>query len=191
MEKYYECKPSYNSKQSSCLILTDMIEDLKEIQDLAKFRIFVKERFNYERFNFLTGYQKFIKLVQEYKKENAPRLSEDRLLKANNYSSKLFSKITTIMDELHFLFQTTGKSIEDVNLEKTLETNGFEKHHISILNRVGSKKKLFHLSVYQKEELRASIESIVKRKSLEKEHPQLVKPKSEDVKVIDRLREGR
>ena len=95
------------------------------------------------------------------------------------------------MDELHFIFQTTGKSIEDVNLEKTLETNGFEKHHISILNRVGSKKKLFHLSVYQKEELRASIESIVKRKSLEKEHPQLVKPKSEDIKVIDRLRDNK
>ena len=184
----YLCNKVLNIDMSDKLFMMDMLEDLSAIENLASFRIFVKERFSYERFRYLTGDQKFIKLVQEYKKENAPKLSEDRLLKANNYSSKLFSMITTIMDDLHFTFQTTGKSIEDVDLEKTLEANGFEKHHISILNGVGSKKKLFHLSVYQKEELRASIESIVKRKSLEKEHPQLAKPKSQDMKTLERIR---
>lgn len=172
------------------LILTDMIDDLKEIHDLAKFRLFVKERFNYERFNYLTGYQKFIKLVQEFKKENKPRLSIAGQDKAYSYSQKLFSKVTTILDEVNFTLQEEGKTIDDLDLEKTLTTNGLKDHHIIILRGVGDKKKLFHLSVYGKEELRLKIESIVNQKTLEKEYPQLVKPKSAEALVLGRIKNG-
>lgn len=182
----YLCK-ILNVDMTDKLFMMDMLEDLTTIENLAAFRIFVKERFSYERFRYLTGDQKFIKLVQEYKKENTPKLSEDNLLKVNNYSSKLFSQITTIMDELHFTFQLTGKSIEDVNIDETFKANGLKHHHVSILNAIGSKKKLFHLSVYGKEELRASIEAMVKKKSLEKEYPQLAKSKSQDAKVLARI----
>ena len=183
----YLCK-ILNIDMTDKLFMMDMLEDLKTISDLGAFRTFVKERFSYERFRYLTGDQKFIKLVQEYKKENEPKLSGDKLIKVDNYSSKLFSKITTIMDELNFLFQTTGKTINELDLEKTLTANGLENHHISILSAVGDKRKLFHLSVHAKEELRASIQSIVNRRTLEKEYPQLVKPVGDDAKILARLK---
>ncbi len=85
--------------------------------------------------------------------------------------------------------QAKNKNIEDLHLEQTLLKNGLEKHHINILRYVGDKKKLFHLSIYGKEELSRRIESIVNKKALVQQYPQL-KQKTGDIKVLERLKNG-
>ena len=165
------------------LSMMDMVEDLNSIENLADFRIFVKEKFNYERFRYLTGYQKFIALVNEYKKENAPKLDEESQIKVSDYSSKLFSLITSIMDSVNFELQTRGKTIDDLDFKKTLLSNGIKNHHIEVLTAIGDKKKIFHLSVYGKEELKARIESIVYRKAIIKQYPHLRIENKSDVQA--------
>lgn len=182
----YLCK-ILNVDMTDKLFMMDMLEDLETIESLPSFRIFVKERFSYERYKFLTGDQKFIKLVQDYKKENIPVLDEVMMIKSNKYSSNLFSKLTTLMDEVNFELQIKARKIEDLNLVETLTKNGFEKHHIAIINQLGSKSEVFKLCIYGKEALRARIESIVNKKALVQQHPQLQK-KSEDVKVLEMLK---
>lgn len=161
------------------LTVMDMIDDLSSIQDLAAFRIFVKEKFNYERFRFLTGYQKFNALVNEFKKENKPTLDDEMISKANSYSSELFLKLTNILDEVNFELQTKGKTIEDLNFMQTLSRNGFAKHQINVISQLGSKKELMNLCLYGKEILRLRIEDIVNRKALIKQYPQLAPKKDE------------
>lgn len=172
---------------NNALLLEDMIEDIKSVNDLAAFRVFIKEKFNYERFRYLTGYQKFIALVNEFKKENKLELSEEMQNKALTYSEDLFKRVTTICDEVNFELQTKGKKIDDLDLFATFKRNGLENHHISTLKAIGRKEKVFALSVYGKEELRLRIESIVHKKALEKMYPQLA-IKNQDTKVLERLK---
>lgn len=172
---------------NNALLLEDMIEDIKSVNDLALFRTFIKEKFNYERFRYLTGYQKFIALVNEFKKENKLELSEEMQIKALTYSEDLFKRVTEICDEINFELQTKGKKIDDLNLFETFKINGLENHHIGVISSIGSKETIFTMSVYGKEDLRARIESIVNKKALEKQYPQL-QNKSEDKKVLERLK---
>lgn len=172
---------------NNALLLEDMIEDIKSVNDLALFRTFIKEKFNYERFRYLTGYQKFIALVNEFKKENKLELSEEMQIKALSYSEDLFKRVTDICDEINFELQTKGKKIDDLNLFETFKINGLKNHHIGVLKAIGVKETIFTMSVYGKEDLRARIESIVNKKALENQYPQL-QNKSEDKKVLERLK---
>lgn len=172
---------------NNALLLEDMIEDIKSVNDLALFRTFIKEKFNYERFRYLTGYQKFIALVNEFKKENKLELSQEMQIKALDYSEDLFKRVTEICDEVNFELQTKGKKIEDLNLFETFKINGLENHHIGVLKAIGAKETIFAMSVYGKEDLRARIESIVNKKALEKQYPQLA-IKNDGAKVLERLK---
>lgn len=172
---------------NNALLLEDMIEDIKSVNDLALFRTFIKEKFNYERFRYLTGYQKFIALVNEFKKDNKLELSQEMKIKALTYSENLFKRVTEICDEINFELQTKGKKIDDLNLFETFKINGLENHHIGVISSIGSKETVFAMAVYGKEDLRARIENIVNKKALEKQYQQL-QNKSEDKKVLERLK---
>lgn len=172
---------------NNALLLEDMVEDIKSLNDLALFRTFIKEKFNYERFRYLTGYQKFIALVNEFKKENKLELSVEMQIKALTYSEDLFKRVTEICDEVNFELQTKGKKIEDLNLFETFKINGLENHHIGVLKHIGTKETIFAMSVYGKADLMARIESIVNKKALEKQYPQLA-IKNDGAKVLERLK---
>ena len=173
---------------NNALLLEDMIEDIKSINDLAAFRVFIKEKFNYERFRYLTGYQKFIALVNEFKKENKLELSEEMQNKALTYSEDLFKRVTTICDEVNFELQTKGKKIDDLDLFATFKINGLENHHIGVLRHLGAKETIFAMAIHSKMELELKIASIVHKKAMIKSYPQLANKKSEDMKVLERLK---
>lgn len=175
------------------LVSDDILDDLKKMSkeyNLNDFRLFIKDKINYERFKYLTGYQKFIAMANEFKKENKLELSEEMQIKALTYSEDLFKRVTNLLDEVNFELQEKRKDIKELNLKKTFLKNGFKEHDIKVLRVVGDKNKLMHLSVYGKEDLRARIESIVNKKALVKQYPQLANKKSEDMKVLERLKNG-
>ena len=158
---------------NNALLLEDMIEDIKSVNDLALFRTFIKEKFNYERFRYLTGYQKFIALVNEFKKENKLELSKEMKIKALTYSEDLFKRVTEICDEINFELQTKGKKIDDLNLFETFKINGLENHHIKVISSLGSKETVFAMAIYNKIELQLKIASIVHKKAMLKSYPNL------------------
>lgn len=172
------------------LVSDDILEDLIKMSNeynLNDFRLFIKEKINYERFRYLTGYQKFIAMANEFKKENKLELSEEMQIKALSYSDELFSKVTTILDYVNFELQTKGKSIDDLDLFETLKKNGLESHQLKVIQAIGSKKKVMTLCLYSKQELKATIESIVYKKAMIKQYPQLA-PKKEKFEVLERLK---
>ena len=155
------------------LTMIDMLQELEVIEDLNSFRIFVKRRFNYEKFRFLTGYQKFISLSNEFRKENKLKLDAETQERVDNYSEMLFNKITRVIEEINFKLQELGKKIDDFDYLETLKKNGFVASDIEILNTIGDKKRMFHLALYSKHELKERIERIVNKKILIKVYPQL------------------
>lgn len=172
------------------LVSDDILDDLKKMSqeyNLNDFRLFIKDKINYERFRYLTGYQKFIAMANEFKKENKLELSQEMQIKALTYSEDLFKRVTTICDEVNFELQTKGKKIEDLNLFETFKINGLENHHIKVIASLGSKETIFAMSVYGKADLMARIESIVNKKALEKQYPQLA-IKNDGAKVLERLK---
>lgn len=172
-------------------ILNDLIEEIDNIDNAENLIPFVKKKIGYEKYRYISGgLQKLTALIEDFKKDNHPKLSDEMRTKALTYSDTLFKKATYILDELHFELQNKGKKIDDVNLNDTFLRNGLEKHHISILNAIGDKKKLMHLCMYGKEQLRLQIDSIVNKKALVKEYPQLANNKSEDVKVLEMIKKG-
>lgn len=173
------------------LVSDDILGDLKKMSqeyNLNDFRLFIKDKINYERFRYLTGYQKFIAMANEFKKENKLELSQEMQNKALTYSEDLFKRVTTICDEINFELQTKAKKIDDLNLFETFKINGLENHHIGVLKAIGAKETIFAMSVYGKQDLKARIESIVNKKALVKQYPQLAIKKNDDVKVLEMLK---
>jgi len=170
-------------------IINDLIDDIEVLENKQGLIPFVKQRLNYERFRFLTSFEKLTAMISEFKKENKLELSEEMQTKVLSYSDELFKKLTTILDYVNFELQTKGKSIDDLDLIETLKKNRLENHHLKVIEAIGSKKKLMHLCNYGKEELRATIESIVHKKAMIKQYPQL-KQKSGDIKVLERIKNG-
>lgn len=82
-----------NIKMDNPYIIDDMLEELEQINDLKSFKDFVKERSNTESYKFLTGYQKFLKAISDFKTINSS-VSED---KVETYCKKLIEKIRTVV----------------------------------------------------------------------------------------------
>lgn len=176
------------------LVSDDILDDLRKMSqeyNLNDFRLFIKDKINYERFRYLTGYQKFIAMTNEFKKENKLELSEEMQIKALTYSEDLFKKVTTICDEVNFELQTNGKKIDDLDLFATFKRNGLENHHIGVLKQLGAKETIFAMAIHSKMELELKIASIVHKKAMIKSYPQLANKKSEDMKVLERLKNGK
>lgn len=177
-----------NKLVSDKILMT--LEDMSVSYDLVKFGDFLESSFNYERFRYLTGYQKFLSMANEFKRDNELKLSDEMEMKALSYTDELFQKVTTVTDELNFYIQTNKKSIDEINLFETLKKYGLKNHHINILKHIGDKKKVFTLSVYGKHEFKELIGSIVFKKALVKQYPQLL-IKKDKIEVLERLKNGK
>lgn len=174
------------SKTVSDKIL-NTLSDMSLEYNLTDFGVFLEEKFNYERFKYLTGYQKFIAMANEFKKENKLELSEEMQIKALTYSEDLFKRVTAICDEVNFELQTKGRKIEDLDLFATFKRNGLENHHIKVISSLGSKETVFAMAIHSKMELELKIASIVHKKAMIKSYPQLAN-KNPDKKVLEMLK---
>lgn len=184
------------------LSMMDMVEDLNSIENLADFRVFVKEKFNYERFRYLTGYQKFIALVNEYKKENGPKLDEVTQDKADSFAAKLYKKTIDCFDEVNFLIQEgndiRSKKVSDfigkAFMKKKDDTFVVDFKSVQVLEKIGKREVLLNLCNHNKVELEEKIKNTVHKLALEKAYPHLAienkKKNFEGIKTIERLKLG-
>ena len=181
------------------LSMMDMVEELNSIENLADFRIFVKEKFNYERFRYLTGYQKFIALVNEYKKDNAPKLDEVTQNKVDAFAPKLYKQTCDCFDDVYFMIQAgndiRSKKVSDFIgksfLKKENGTFVIDEKSVRVLEMIGKRERLLELCKNNKKELEERIYNAVHKLALESKYPQLaVKKTFEGAAVIERLKLG-
>ena len=177
--------------------MLDMLDELENIENLNSFRSFVKKRFNYKRFYFLTGYQKFISLANEFRKENILKINNEIKEEVDCYSDNLFNKITSVFEQVNFKLQELGKKIDDFNYLETLKRSGFVAKDMEILEIIGDKKRIFHLALHSKQELKERIQKIVNKKILIEVYPQFAINKRfkpigniEKLKLADKITES-
>lgn len=179
-----------NIDLSDKLTALDMLEDLKEIQDLGEFRIFIKSSFNYERFKFLTGYQKFLALKNEFIKNNKPKLDEVSQEKANSFAYKLYKKTINVFDEVNFLIQE-GNDIRSKTISNYIGLSFMDQpKEIQVLELVGKREELLRLCNTDKTRLENKIFEVVERLALIKKYPQL-EVKRDKIEVLERLKNNK
>ena len=184
------------------LSMMDMVEELNSIENLSDFRIFVKEKFNYERFRYLTGYQKFIALVNEYKKENGPKLDEVTQNKVTNTALRVYWKTIGVFDEVNFMIQEgndiRSKKVSDfigkAFMKKKNDTFVVDFKSVQVLENIGKREELLRLCNSNKPLLEEKIYNAVNKLALEKAYPHLAienkKKNFEGIKTIERLKLG-
>lgn len=182
-----------NIDVSDRLTFQDILDDLASVNDLPLFRMFMKERFNYERFRYLTGYQKFVALLNEFKKENAPKLDEAKHDKVNSFASILYKKTTDCFDEVYFLIQEgndmRGKKISYLIGKKFMN----EPKEIKVLELIGNREVLCKLCRNDKPLLEEKIYQAVYKLALEKQYPHLAlenKKSYEGIETMEKLKLG-
>ena len=135
-----------NIDVNNTLTMMDILEDLKEIEDIPSFRLFVKERFSYERFRYMTGLQKFIALKNEFKKKNKLKLNAIEDLKVRTYGESLFKRVTTIFDEIDYRTQI-GLDIQDSKISKLLYLEfGEDEKALKVLNKLGKRADILKIA---------------------------------------------
>lgn len=180
---------SFFDIKSNPFIINDLLDDIENLENKENLINFVKQKIGYEKYKFLSGgLQKLTAMINDFKKENKLELSEEMQNKVLTYSEDLFKRVTTICDEVNFELQTKGKKIDDLDLFATFIINGLENHHIGVLRQLGAKETIFTMAIHSKMELELKIASIVHKKALVKQYPQLANRKSEDMKVLKRLK---
>ena len=172
------------------ITIMDIESELNTIDNLVSFRNFVKEKLNYERFRFLTGYQKFLALVKEFRKDEY-KLDEVAQEKVNTFAYKLYKKTVDIFEEVNLLIQN-GHDIRSRTVSFYIsEILKNQPKEIQVLELVGKREYLLRLCNSSKLKLEIEIKKAVEKLALEKQYPQLVNKKSfEGLETIKKLQSG-
>ena len=149
----------------------DMENELSTIGDISEFQKFVKNRFNYSAYQFMTGYQKFIALAKDFRKDNEPKLDQETEMKVYNYTTRLLSKITNFSFALNFEIQEKGYDLKAIKMDKTFEKVLNEKD-IEVCKVIGF-DNIYKLANYNIPKLEAELEKAITQKALITKYPQL------------------
>ena len=153
------------------IMVNDIENTLREIVDIPAFIEFVKNRFNYNTYQFMTGYQKFIALAKDFRKDNEPKLDQETEMKVYNYTTRLLSKITNFAFALNFEIQEKGYDLKAIKMDKTFEKVLNEKD-IEVCKVIGF-DNIYKLANYNIPKLEAELEKAITQKALITKHPQL------------------
>ena len=151
--------------------MADMENELSTIVDISEFQKFVKNRFNYSAYQFMTGYQKFRALATDFRKDNEPKLDQETEMKVYNYTTRLLSKITNFSFALNFEIQEKGYDLKAIKMDKTFEKVLNEKD-IEVCKVIGF-DNIYKLANYNIPKLEAELEKAITQKALITKHPQL------------------
>jgi len=165
--------------------LKDMIEETNMILDYAAFARFCKQRFNYQKFQYLGGYPKFIALVTTFKEE-AGNLTTQQKLSVNRYSNKLWVKLCDFCDDLKWDMDEHGKSINDVKNFYQI----FDDKEKLVLDSIGNQEHVYMLSIAHKENLKSLIEKKVYNLSFEKNKMNLIASTDKYHDAVKKLIDG-
>lgn len=172
------------------LSMMDIEDELSTIGDLVEFRKYVKDRFNYSAYQYMTGYQKFIALAKDFRVDNKPKLDEETEMKVYNYTTRLLSKITNFVFALNFEIQEKGYDLKAIKMDKTFEKVLNEKD-IEICKIIGF-DNIYKLANCNIPKLEAELEKAITQKALVTKYPQLANNKKEfeGMGTIERLKIG-
>ena len=161
-----------NIKTDSSFVVRDMQSELQGVQDILAYQKYIRSNINYLGMEYMTGFQKFIKLTEMYKRKENEALNQKRLGKSRNTARLLSDKVKTV-----------ASIIEDNNIEFKNIKDHFTSWELGELEKIGDAAKCVRLqkSVSGGDELydrlKDQLETIVLNPTLEN--------KQKSVKKID------
>ncbi|WP_419767255.1 hypothetical protein [Arcobacter sp.] len=182
-----------NIKTESQFTIADMIEDIKTIpvDDLPKFKDFIKNNFRMEKYNFMNGVQKFNSLKQDFDYYTRPRLSDSSKKKVENYSEYLFKKTCWLMDRIAWQIEAEGKDIRDFCMEKTKAGDKlyFSESDLKYLFKIGDKVVIFNLVKRNKPKFESELLKVITVQTLIKYDPRnQIENKTQDQKILEQIK---
>ncbi len=174
-----------NIKTDNTLLILDMVEDLKTIQDLAEFKFYIKSRVANlnDEYRYLSGYQKFIKLVDNFNKENKQNLQVGLFDDVEEKINKLIKKCRTAWRTIEAK-RPLGFRIDD--LDYKVIPKYFDNVEIKLLDQVGGFQRWY--KDYDENEFKEELIRIVKASRIKIHDKKLLGGKSQDVNVIKLLK---
>ena len=154
------------------IMVTDIENTLREIVDIPAFIEFVKNRFNYSAYQFMTGYQKFIALAKDFRADNKLKLDDETEQKVYDYKSILTSKLTTIAQKIYEAVQTKCNKDTKVDISQTF-IKCLKDKDIETCKMIGDFKTIYRLALNNIPELEKEIEKALTQKALVLQYPQL------------------
>lgn len=153
------------------IMVNDIENTLREIVDIPAFIEFIKERFDYSAYEFKTGYQKFVALARDFKKEHKPKLDDETEMKVYNYKGILKSKLTTIAQKIYEAVQTKCNRYTRVGIAATF-IKYLQEKDIEVCKVIGF-DNIYNLALRNIPELDAELEKAIAQKALITKYPQL------------------
>ena len=156
-----------NIKNDNDFIISDIFEELEKIKDLSNFKEFIKNEVKNPTYSkYANGFQKFLKICEVYQPSLKIELDEKESIKVQTYSDKLFSKTTSVFDEIDYQV-SIGKDINSTQMTNFIYAN-FDDKERAVLKQIGDRNRLLFMIRGMREALREQINKIVEDLSLEK-----------------------
>jgi len=120
-----------NIKTDSSFVVLDMQNELQDIIDIADYQKFIRKNINYLGMEYMTGFQKFIKLTEIYKRQYAEAHNQERLEASRNTAKELSQKVKTVSEAVE-----NGAIFHNMKIKGTNE-NYFTNWELKELSKRG------------------------------------------------------
>lgn len=156
-----------NINTSNKFVIDDIIEELEKLKDLKNFKEFMKNEIKNPTYtNYANGFQKFLKICEAYQPVKKVELNEIEYQKVYSYADRLFSKTTSVFDEIDYQV-SIGQDINSKQMTNFIYSN-FDDKDRRVLKLIGDRNRLLFMIRGMREALREQIKQNVEKLSLEK-----------------------
>jgi hypothetical protein len=156
-----------NINSGNSFVITDMIEELTKLKDLSTFKEFMKDEIKKPTYtNYSNGFQKFLKICEAYQSTNAVTLDDAELRKVYTYADKLFSKTTSVFDEINYQV-SIGQDINSKQMTNFIYAN-LDDNDRKVLKLIGDRHRLLFMIRHSRGELQEQISKTVSDLSTER-----------------------
>ncbi len=125
-----------NIKTDSDLVILDMTSEIQGVADIADYREFIRKNLNYLGMEYLTGFQKFVKLTEMYKRQYAEATNAGRIADSERVAIEIADKVKKIAPLL---------DDKDLSFSSFKEGKPFTKFEVSQLMKIGSLRSCVRL----------------------------------------------
>jgi len=156
-----------NINSGNSFVITDMIEELTKLKDLSTFKEFMKDEIKKPTYtNYSNGFQKFLKICEAYQSTNAVTLDDAELRKVYTYADKLFSKTTSVFDEINYQV-SIGQDINSKQMTNFIYAN-LDDNDRKVLKLIGDRHRLLFMIRHTRTALQEQINKTVSDLSTER-----------------------
>ncbi len=160
---------TFNIKSGSMLTVMNISKKIESLSDPLEFIQYAEQTVSCQKLQFLTGYQKFLKVFNDYIKSKL-QLNPKAEGQIAEFSDKLTKRLTDITIQIHYLLQVNGHPF-------SCYVNTFEKNlnnkQIEVCKDIGTWEDVYRKALHGPHNLEKDILDICYQKAMLKINPNI------------------